>query len=86
MEQEKKSYFVKRQDSSYMREYGFETLPEIMEELNSLWVNDEMMESIKKVVCVAAMKNKPIAESGGKKDGENTKKSEDELPVFIYNF
>lgn len=82
----KDSYFIKRQDNSYIREYAFETLPQLKEMLNSLWCNDETIESIKMAVAVAAMKNKPI-KSFVRTDNEDRKsKLDDELPVYIYNF
>lgn len=83
-DKKKDSYFIKRQDNSYIKEYAFETLPQLKEMLNSLWYGDETIESIKMAVAVAAMKNKPI-NNLVKKDSEEDK-LDDELPVYIYNF
>ncbi len=90
IEQEKKSYFVQREveeaEGAYIREYGFETLPELMKELNALWENEKVTESIKKAVGIAAIKNKPV-EIIHKPILEDKKdKKEDRLPAFIYNF
>lgn len=82
----KNSYFQKRIDHTYIKEYSFETLLELMEELNVLWENDEKMESIKKVVGVAAMKNKPVKTEKEKEQIKDQPKQEEKLPVFIYNF
>lgn len=84
----KKSYFQQRTSDTYIKEYSFNTILEFMEELNILWENDEKMEGIKKVVGVAAMKNKPT-KMENVKEKEQVKdqvKQEEKLPVFIYNF
>ena len=82
----KESYFIQREEESYIREYKFETLPELMNELSTLWNGDEMMEQIKKVIGVAAMKNKPVKKSQKKTEGEKQEDKEEKLPAFIYNF
>lgn len=84
-DKKKDSYFIKRQDNSYIKEYTFETLPQLKEMLNSLWYDDETMELIKMAVVVAAMKNKPI-NNLVKSDKEEKDKLDDELPAYIYNF
>lgn len=85
-DQSRESYFIKRQDSSYIKEYSFETFPQFLEELSSLWNDDEMMESVKKAIGVAAIKNKPIKITASQGNEENKNKVEDELPAYIYNF
>lgn len=86
MDNVKKSYFQQRTDDTYIKEYSFKTILELMEELNVLWENDEKMESIKKVVGVAAMKNKPVKIEKEKEQVKDQFKQEEKLPVFIYNF
>lgn len=86
IDEKKESYFLKRKEDSYIREYAFETLPEFMEELNTLWNDDEMMERIKKVIGVAAIKNKPIKKIREKIEEEGQEDKEEKLPAFIYNF
>ncbi len=81
----KDSYFQQRTESSYCREYTFETLPELMEKLNILWKNDEAMENIKKVIAASAMKNKPMADAGNGQ-GKSQDGLEEKLPIYIYNF
>lgn len=83
-DKEKDSYFIKRQDNSYIKEYAFETLPQFREMLDSLWYDDGTIESIKMAAAVAAMKNKPIKKLV-KTDNEK-EKLDDELPAYIYNF
>ncbi len=80
------SYFLQRTENLCIREYMFETLPELMEELNILWENDEIMESIKRVIAVAAMKNKPTKsdDENGQKNGQEV--TDEKLPTYIYNF
>lgn len=88
--QEKKSYYIQRETedtgNSYIREYGFETMPEFMKELDSLWVNEKVTESIKKVVGVAAIKNKPVGVIQKAVGTINKEETQDKLPAFIYNF
>lgn len=86
MDNVKESYFQQRTSNSYIKEYSFETLSELMEELNALWENDEEMESIKKVIGVAAMKNKPTKMEKEQEQVKAQLKQEEKLPAFIYNF
>lgn len=85
-DQTKESYFLQRPDDVYLKEYQFDTLPDFIEELEGLWINDETMESIKKVIAVAAMKNKPVKMDENNKQRKNQMDQDEELPVYIYNF
>lgn len=83
------SYFIKRRgnEEQYIREYAVETLPEIVKELDAMWGADEIMGQIKKVIGVAALKNKPdrvLVEEQNARDGK--KEIKNKLPEFIYNF
>lgn len=86
----RKSYFIQRGtgdgSNSYIREYGFETLPEFIKELDVLWGNEKVTESIKKAVGVAAIKNKPAKVMQEAVAKINKEELQDKLPVFIYNF
>ena len=88
--QNKESYFIRRgtEDgkNSYIREYGFETLPEFMKELEVLWQDEKVTESIKKAVGVAAIKNKPVKIKQETVKTINQEEPQDKLPAFIYNF
>ncbi len=90
IDQERSSYFIKREskENSYIREYGFETLPELIKELDILWESDKVMEEIKKVIAIAAIKNKPFGSISKETDINRKGKQEekDKLPVYIYNF
>lgn len=86
IEKERKSYFVKRQETSYIREYGFETLPELFQELDRMWQDEKYIGQMKKVVGVAALKNKPLKESDRQMGESHTDEAKDMLPEFIYNF
>lgn len=83
---EKKSYFIERQEEPYIREYGFETLPELFHEMDCMWKNEQYMEEIRKVIGVAALKNKPSEDMHGQEEINPTADKEDILPEFIYNF
>ena len=90
IDQKKESYFIQRgtEDgrNSYIREYGFETLPEFMKELDVLWENEKVTEPIKKAVGVAAIKNKPMKVKQETVEATNKEEPQDKLPEFIYNF
>lgn len=96
IDEDRQSYFIQRgrdgNTGTYIREYGFETLPEFMQELDALWGDETVMTQMKKICAVAAMKNeitgrmpaheaKEISGSQGMKTDR-----EDKLPVYIYNF
>ena len=83
---DKQSYFIKKQTHCYLREYNFETLPEFMKELDVLWDNDEAMKTVKKIVGVAVLKNRPLKEIKETPKETGEEKEEPKLPVFIYNF
>lgn len=85
-DQRKESYFLQRLDDEYLREYKFDTLSDFMKELEVLWINDETMESIKKVIGVAAIKNKPVKMDVRGKQGKNQAGEDEKLPMYIYNF
>lgn len=90
IDQKKESYFIRRgiEDSrnSYIREYRFETLPEFMKELDVLWQDEEVTESIKKAVGVATIKNRPVKIKRETVKKINEEEPQDKLPEFIYNF
>lgn len=83
MDATKESYFIKREESSYIREYGFETLPELKEELSRMWDEDPVMQECMKVVLVSAMKLKPQEEE---EEQQTEEYKNEKLPAFIYNF
>lgn len=80
------SYFLSKKGNSYLKEYSFGTLPELMNILELLYENNEIMLQILKVVGVAAIKNKPIKIMQQETGEENKKHLENGLPAFIYNF
>lgn len=94
MDRDRESYFIQRDrnTSAYIREYGFETLPEFMQELEALWGDEPVMEQMKKICAVAVMKNAitgriPVHDIKEISDNPGTKPDhEDKLPVYIYNF
>lgn len=83
------TYFIKRDenDHAYIREYGFETLPDLKKELDKMWNNDEVMQNCMQTVLIAALKSKPIDKD--KKEDEvkqSETQNEKKLSPFIYNF
>lgn len=86
--QDTASYFVKRVQTEYIREYSLETVPELRDELEALWEGDKNMESVLTAVLAAAIKNKPRRQEITD-TGENVSKAsetKEELPMYIYNF
>ena len=90
IDQHTESYYIQRgtegDGNSYIQEYGFETLPEFIKELDVLWGNERLTESIKKAVGVATIKNKPTKAIQETVEKINKEESQDKLPAFIYNF
>ena len=85
MDDAKESYFIKRDELPYIREYGFETLPELEEELNQMWNEDPVMLECMKVVLVSALKLK--SQDAGEDYVQHSKEhGEEKLPAYIYNF
>lgn len=82
------SYFVKREQTEYIREYSLETVPELRDELEELWDGDKNMEPVLTAVLVAAIKNKPRRQD--KTDTEENVstglETKEVLPMYIYNF
>lgn len=86
--QDTASYFVKRVQTEYIREYSLETVPELRDELETLWEGDNNMESVLTAVLAAAIKNKPQRQDKSDTEESVSKVSETEekLPMYIYNF
>lgn len=77
------SYFINRDNDVYIREYGFNELPDLKEELYGMWNQDETLQSCIQPVLVAAFKLKPMD-----KVEELSKELSfsEKLPSYIYNF
>ena len=86
IEKEKESYFIKHSEMQYIREYKFETLPELLQELDYMWQNDNSMGQNKKTVGVAALKNRPFEEVHKQTKKHHACGEKEMLPEFIYNF
>lgn len=76
------SYFESEPQGSYLTEYGFETLLQLSELLSEMWKDEEYMDSIKKTLLVAAMKNMPLREECTVKK----KGADPVMPEYIYAF
>ena len=82
IDKNQESYYEKYEDREYLTEYKFQTVPELREELQKLWPNEECMKQIETVVIVAAMKNcKKIYENNNINEV-----MEEQLKPYIYNF
>lgn len=81
------SYFVKREKGdNYLREYEFQTLPELRAELEIMWAGESYMDAVLKPVLVGSFKNR-IATREENTDGvfDDIQKKEG-LSPYIYNF
>lgn len=76
------SYFFKRESDSYIREYEFESLKELKEELDRMWGQDEVMQQCIQIISIAALKMKPNEEMENEDIKEHTR---EKLPSYIYN-
>lgn len=92
IDREKESYFMETDKGLYIKEYQFETLPQLLKMLDKLWEGDERMEAAKRIAGAAAMKNRTFCvpcsgsrESTVSDSGEETNER-DNLPRYIYNF
>ncbi len=90
IDREKDSYYLKRNENfgkkTYLKSYGFEKLPELMEELDVLWGTEKLPEELRKIVGIAAMKNKISDKQSVICDEVIKTKQENKLPAYIYNF
>ncbi len=89
IDKSKESYFIEREETEYIKEYGFETVPELYEELAKIWVLDNCMDGVEKIIAVAAMKNCPLEEVKDKpvqSKNNDLQEREEKLPMYIYNF
>lgn len=80
------SYFIERKPQEYIREYDFETLPELREELNKMWADESCMKDIMQAVLVAAFKNKPEISHNVVQLDSTILGSGEKMPAYIYNF
>ncbi len=81
------SYFERcNKESDCLREYAFQELPELKEELEHLWDNEECMNEIMVMVLAGAFKNQiEINEESSVKRNDSFIIA-DELPPYIYGF
>lgn len=78
------SFFTKRNDKVYIREYNFENIQDLKEELTCMWGQDEIMQQCMQAVLVAALKLKP--EEGVVLEAVVSKENmKEKLPSYIYN-
>ena len=78
------SYYIARGEEAYLKEYSYETLPEVQKELENYWKNEEYMLEIVPVVAMAAIKNKSCKGEQNKKNQIQSNKAQ--IKPFIYNF
>lgn len=83
--EEKDSFYEKRKEETYIKEYNIRTAIDLSNKLNEIWENDEIMQSIKKVILIAALKNMPT-EDILKQESDKEPNMKEQLPSYIYNF
>lgn len=81
-----KSYFKERKNHNYLREYYFDTLPELRDNLHLLWEGESCMDDVLQPVLVASMKNKMEASKRSEPAEKEPYENKEKMPAFIYNF
>lgn len=86
IDQNQDSYFTKREENeNYLREYQFQQLPELRNELEKLWHEEAYMMEIMTTVLAGVYKNRiEICEESGQAVTEI--KDTEELSPYIYSF
>lgn len=81
------TYFLERKDDAYLKEYGFETVPQLRELLQKEVGFDEKQEELLKMITVAAFKNQVQRDKDMDKKEDTAVRAEakEVLPAFIYN-
>lgn len=81
------TYFLERKDSIYLKEYGFETVPQLRELLQKETGFDGEQEELLTVITVAAFKNQIRKEmpQDKKESVAVQRETKEVLPTFIYN-
>ncbi len=82
----KDSYFTKREETgNYLHKYKFQDLPELRNELEKMWNEEDYMMEIMTTVLAGAYKNRiEICEEIG--EAVNGTGDAEELSPYIYNF
>lgn len=87
IDQDADSYYIRRENlEAYLREYEFQSLPQLKTELIKMWKNEEYMNTIIKTVLASALKNRIEINMENENNAAGTNKEADELPQYIYNF
>lgn len=71
-------YLLKDEDESYISEYKYESLADLIEELRLLWQDDLLLAYTKQIAMMAVKEKHRITEEG---DGQETS-----IPDYIYSF
>lgn len=81
------TYFLERKDNIYLKEYEFETVPQLRSLLQKEAGFDRGQEELLKMITVAAFKNQFRKEVISMENENNAVQAEprEALPAFIYN-
>lgn len=79
------TYYHSFDNTNNVREYGFSSVPELENDLDELWRNEPLFDSIRRVCAVAAFKLRPEIVPENQEKGDN---GEDNLkiPDYVYMF
>ena len=78
------TYYEKRNDEQYIKEYFYQTVPELKQELEALWGDSSYMKTVMQYVLVAAIKNKP--RENEKSEENQEAQNAEQIKAYIYNF
>lgn len=86
-ERDADTYFVEKTDHDYLREYGFETVPELRNLLQTeMELDNKQDELLLKMMTIAAFKNRNETNNkGGTEEQRDIPERHDTLPSYIYN-
>lgn len=82
IDKSKDTYYEMFDNVDNVREFGFESVPELVEELDKLWMGQPVFDSVKKICAVAAFKRELFLEDSSKKEKQDLI----EIPEFVYIF
>lgn len=82
IDKRKDTYYETFDNVDNVCEFGFGSVPELVEELDKLWEGQAVFDFVKKICAVAAFKREPVLEDSSKKEEQGLI----EIPEFVYTF
>lgn len=80
--EDKNSYFEHFDNAQNIHVYGFDSLRDLINQLDDLWKDEKCMKEILRVCAVSAYRNKPERQTKQSDSGVESM----EIPEFVYVF